>query len=465
MATSAITGSILDLTGDPHATSPVGVRLWLQSSEDFIGTGASARTGGMQPIAVAADGSVNHDGIPETIAGAPLYRLHVDSAHLRAAGRESGVTSGWFALPAGGITLGEIAETYFAPTLVEPGMYTSVVELVAAAQAAADQAEAAADTATAISGLTGEDDAVALLASTPGTDTHTALSATYVAQEQVTPKPHADTEFFGGDATPGGYIEVYSQIGTGAAGLHDLAFVVGGMADIAFRHHPGGSGKMMFEMTGKVPSQMVNGWEIHQGDNSPVVTFPSAGGEVKWQGVLRGDNGANKDLQLKMGSATGSVIIKNSAGTTRLAVATSGIASIILASAGAGVQVFLGAESVPRAVLADDRLRFGSGAAIDINLFRAAAGVLRTDSRLDLAGKDLLVQQGTAGVEGMVGAKASRLYVGLNATNQGIYWCTGTPEGSVTAPVGSMALRSDGGAGTTLYVKETGTGNTGWAAK
>ncbi|CAB4161688.1 Pectate lyase superfamily protein [uncultured Caudovirales phage] len=41
----------------------------------------------------------------------------------------------------------------------------------------------------------------------------------------------------------------------------------------------------------------------------------------------------------------------------------------------------------------------------------------------------------------------------------------GTPEASVTATVGSMYTRTDGGAGTTLYVKESGTGNTGWVAK
>lgn len=42
---------------------------------------------------------------------------------------------------------------------------------------------------------------------------------------------------------------------------------------------------------------------------------------------------------------------------------------------------------------------------------------------------------------------------------------TGTPEGSVAAPVGSLFSRTDGGAGTVLYVKESGVGNTGWAAK
>lgn len=42
---------------------------------------------------------------------------------------------------------------------------------------------------------------------------------------------------------------------------------------------------------------------------------------------------------------------------------------------------------------------------------------------------------------------------------------TGSPAGVVSAPVGSIWLRTDGGAGTTLYVKESGTGNTGWVAK
>jgi hypothetical protein len=42
---------------------------------------------------------------------------------------------------------------------------------------------------------------------------------------------------------------------------------------------------------------------------------------------------------------------------------------------------------------------------------------------------------------------------------------TGSPEGVVTGAVGSMFTRTDGGTGTTLYVKESGTGNTGWVAK
>lgn len=42
---------------------------------------------------------------------------------------------------------------------------------------------------------------------------------------------------------------------------------------------------------------------------------------------------------------------------------------------------------------------------------------------------------------------------------------TGSPEGVVTAPVGTLYTRTDGAAGTTLYVKESGTGNIGWVAK
>lgn len=53
----------------------------------------------------------------------------------------------------------------------------------------------------------------------------------------------------------------------------------------------------------------------------------------------------------------------------------------------------------------------------------------------------------------------------INGTNAGIHAGTGSPESVITAPIGSLFLRTDGGAATTLYVKETGTGNTGWVAK
>lgn len=49
----------------------------------------------------------------------------------------------------------------------------------------------------------------------------------------------------------------------------------------------------------------------------------------------------------------------------------------------------------------------------------------------------------------------------------GCIWTSGrgTPNGVVAAPVGSLYTDIAGGAGTTLYVKESGTSNTGWVAK
>lgn len=41
----------------------------------------------------------------------------------------------------------------------------------------------------------------------------------------------------------------------------------------------------------------------------------------------------------------------------------------------------------------------------------------------------------------------------------------GTPETFVIAPPGHIYLDLDGGAGVTLYVKESGTGAVGWVAK
>jgi hypothetical protein len=43
-----------------------------------------------------------------------------------------------------------------------------------------------------------------------------------------------------------------------------------------------------------------------------------------------------------------------------------------------------------------------------------------------------------------------------------VYTASGTPEGSVTAPVGSLYTRTNGASGTVLYIKEDGTGATGW---
>lgn len=51
-------------------------------------------------------------------------------------------------------------------------------------------------------------------------------------------------------------------------------------------------------------------------------------------------------------------------------------------------------------------------------------------------------------------------------TNAHIYSGYGTPETNVVADIGSIYLRTDGGIGTSIYVKESNNGEkTGWIGK
>lgn len=82
-----------------------------------------------------------------------------------------------------------------------------------------------------------------------------------------------------------------------------------------------------------------------------------------------------------------------------------------------------------------------------------------TAPNVGVSGSALSVREGAA--EGFLKAAG----VLLGADNIGIRYGTGSPEGVVSAPVASLYLRADGVPGATLYVKEDGAGNTGWAAK
>lgn len=50
-------------------------------------------------------------------------------------------------------------------------------------------------------------------------------------------------------------------------------------------------------------------------------------------------------------------------------------------------------------------------------------------------------------------------------TDRGLFVGDGSPEAVVTAQPGSLYCNNSGGAGATLWVKESGSGNTGWVAK
>ncbi len=59
------------------------------------------------------------------------------------------------------------------------------------------------------------------------------------------------------------------------------------------------------------------------------------------------------------------------------------------------------------------------------------------------------------------------LYENVVGDGDGVRWFSGygSPESVITAKVGSLYSRLDGGATTTLYVKTSGTASTGWTAK
>lgn len=77
----------------------------------------------------------------------------------------------------------------------------------------------------------------------------------------------------------------------------------------------------------------------------------------------------------------------------------------------------------------------------------------------------LPVKQAIQALQAKVGVDASAVTTSLDFKTALFFRGNGSPEGAVAAIVGALYLRTDGGAGTTLYIKETGAGNTGWAAK
>ena len=66
---------------------------------------------------------------------------------------------------------------------------------------------------------------------------------------------------------------------------------------------------------------------------------------------------------------------------------------------------------------------------------------------------------------GLLERELLRLETLALALNERVKWGTGTPEGAVPAAIGTLYLRLDGGANTSVYIKESGASDTGWVAK
>lgn len=122
-----------------------------------------------------------------------------------------------------------------------------------------------------------------------------------------------------------------------------------------------------------------------------------------------------------------------------------------------------GSDTEDRVLLdfVNGRIYFGSGAA-------AATAYLGYSTGDIAASVDLVPTTDDTNTLGASSLRWSNAYARQFRPGSGTpIWSsgTGTSEGVVTAAVGSLFTRTDGAAATTLYVKETGSGNTGWAAK
>lgn len=90
----------------------------------------------------------------------------------------------------------------------------------------------------------------------------------------------------------------------------------------------------------------------------------------------------------------------------------------------------------------------------------SADGFYKTEIKGEMGYLTFTVKEGTKTSSVMLTKDGLKLNNGPLITTG-----NGSPEGIVAAKVGSIYTRQDGGVGTTLYIKESGTGNTGWVSK
>jgi hypothetical protein len=153
-------------------------------------------------------------------------------------------------------------------------------------------------------------------------------------------------------------------------------------------------------------------------------------------------------------------------GVTRLTIAAGGAmtASVALTcsqvTVGAGAYLFHGGQTAigssgnGRHVFFDgggtfyDRLQIGGTSA-------SFPAIKRVGAELQI------VIASTSSAAGVAAGDADMTFIEDRFRRKG----AGSPEGVVTAPIGAVYHNTTGGAGTSFYVKESGTGNTGWVGK
>jgi hypothetical protein len=203
----------------------------------------------------------------------------------------------------------------------------------------------------------------------------------------------------------------------------------------------------------------------------------AAGGVVVFSGILQGIDASGGGESWAIGDAlyvgtTAGALTKNRPITSGAGVQA--VARVLSDSATAGVIEVVGAgrsNDIPN-FTAVDKYWYGTtnGEPVEGTITAGGRSALAlspsgADEVLVSTGADTFALESGATLRTSLGLSIGTDVQAYDAALGLISSGTGTPEGVVTANVGSLFLRTDGGAGTTLYVKESGTGNTGWVGK
>jgi hypothetical protein len=205
----------------------------------------------------------------------------------------------------------------------------------------------------------------------------------------------------------------------------------------------------------------VGGHELLKGDNSNLDVGASA--------VVVNEGGADVDFRVE-GDANPNLIVAD-ASSDQVGIGGTIEAGYDVAVKGAGAPLLIeGDTTTSAAVVIKNKNTAGNGALfalINSNTSTPQANQVN----FDLSSNNGRLVIGFPGATNTPSLWFQNDGMLINKNNgfslDGVFWSkgTGTPEGVVTAPVGSLFSRTDGGAGSVFYVKETGSGNTGWVAK
>ncbi len=207
------------------------------------------------------------------------------------------------------------------------------------------------------------------------------------------------------------------------------------------------------------------------GTDSTTMTFPSTTATI-----ARTDAGQTFSGTNTFGVGTGAPLIINGGGSQNVLVWQQAGTDIGALSSSNGIMMTNGrpgywTDGASLASFGNIRVKIGAGAGINGGVFIGADNLLGFHSATSISGSpDTGLSRNAAGVMEVNSGTAGTirdLRVRNIITATSVTWSSGTgsPESVVTANVGSLYTRTDGGASTTLYVKESGTGNTGWVAK